>query len=303
MQADAGTSGRARSVDLREDIPHSARMYDYYLGGKDNYAADREAAEQALAVFPHLRTYASQNRAFLHRAVRYLAADAGVRQFVDVGTGIPTSPNLHEIAQRVAPDARIVYVDNDPIVLVHARALLTGTPQGRTAYVDADLRRPDEMIAVPEFAATLDPARPIALSLIAILHFFPDADRPADIVARLCERLPAGSFLVVSHGTAELAPQGRGAGRRGLQQPRHPVPDPRPRRAHRPAARRVGAGRARRRGAAPLAPRARQRPRSHLRRRHQRLRPDRPQAVARSQSRPRPRGGLPELRRARPPRA
>ncbi|WP_041939577.1 MULTISPECIES: SAM-dependent methyltransferase [Frankia] len=207
MQADAGTSGRARSVDLREDIPHSARMYDYYLGGKDNYAADREAAEQALAVFPHLRTYARQNRAFLHRAVRYLAAEAGVRQFVDVGTGIPTSPNLHEIAQRVAPDARIVYVDNDPIVLVHARALLTGTPQGRTAYVDADLRRPDEMIAVPEFAATLDPAHPIALSLIAILHFFPDADRPADIVARLCERLPAGSFLVVSHGTAELAPQ------------------------------------------------------------------------------------------------
>jgi hypothetical protein len=197
----------APPTELRVEIPHSARIYDYYLGGKTHYRADREAAEQALSAFPTLRLYAQQNRAFLHRAVRFLAERAGVDQLLDIGAGIPTSPNLHEVAQQITPAARVVYVDNDPIVLAHSRALLASSPEGRTAYLEADLRRPADILAHPVLAETLDLSRPVALSLIAILHFFPDATDPGAIVRRLMEELPAGSYLVLSHGTGDLAPE------------------------------------------------------------------------------------------------
>jgi S-adenosyl methyltransferase len=193
-------------TDLRIDQPHPARLYDYLLGGKDNYPADREAAEQAIADGIDLRAAARQNRAFLRRASHYLAADAGIRQFLDIGTGIPTSPNLHEIVQAVGPESRVVYVDNDPLVLTHARALLTSTPQGRTAYLDADLRDPASILAAPELHHTLDLTRPVALSLFAILHFIPDDAGAYDIVRILVAALPAGSYLAISHGTADFDP-------------------------------------------------------------------------------------------------
>jgi hypothetical protein len=183
-------------------------MYDYYLGGKDNFPADRETAEQALAAFPQARTSAQQNRAFMHRAVRYLAGEVGIRQFLDIGTGIPTSPNLHEVAQQSAPDTRVVYVDNDPIVLVHARALLASSPEGRTAYLDADLRDVEAILASADLRETIDLARPVALSLFAILQFVPDDAGPYDLVRRLLEALPSGSHLVLSHPTLDFKPVG-----------------------------------------------------------------------------------------------
>ncbi|SNQ47208.1 S-adenosyl methyltransferase [Frankia canadensis] len=192
-------------VDLQMDRPHAARMYDLLLGGKDNFPADREAVEAAVAAFPHLPVAARQNRAFLHRAAR-LVAEVGVRQFFDAGTGIPTSPNLHEVVQAAIPDARVVYLDSDPIVLAHARALLTSSPQGRTAYLDADLRDVDRILSSPELVDTLDLTRPVALSLIAILHFVGDDDDPYGIVRRLVERLPSGSYLTISHAASDLNP-------------------------------------------------------------------------------------------------
>ncbi|WP_438803226.1 SAM-dependent methyltransferase [Frankia gtarii] len=198
-----GAGHRSGPVDLRVDQPHVARMYDYYLGGKDNFPADREAAEQAIAAFPNAPLAARQNRAFLVRAARYLAAEVGIRQFLDVGTGIPTSPNLHEVVQGIAPDARVVYADNDPIVLTHARALLTSTPQGRTAYLDADLHDPASILDSAELRSTLDLTRPVALSLVAIFHFFPDDHDPHGIVRRLVDGLPSGSHVVITHSTAD----------------------------------------------------------------------------------------------------
>ncbi|MCL9759281.1 SAM-dependent methyltransferase [Frankia sp. AiPa1] len=198
-------SRREGPVDLNTDQPHSARIYDYLLGGKDHFPADREAAGHALASFPHLRTTARQNRAFMTRAVRYLTAEAGIRQFLDIGTGIPTSPNLHEVAQAVAPDARIVYADSDPIVLSHARALLTSSAEGATAYLDADLRSVESILASPELRETLDLSRPVAVSLVAILHFFPDEDDPHRLVRQLLAAFPSGSYLVLSHGTADFS--------------------------------------------------------------------------------------------------
>jgi hypothetical protein len=195
----------APPTELCVEIPHTARMYDYVLGGKTNYPADREAAEQVLSFFPSARLTAVQNRAFLHRAVRYLT-EAGIDQFFDVGTGIPTPPNLHEVAQAINPTARVLYVDNDPIVLAHARALLASSPEGHTAYLEADLHRPMDILASTALAETLDLSRPVALSLIAILHFFPDAAEAGAIVHQLVEKLPAGSYLVVSHGTADVSP-------------------------------------------------------------------------------------------------
>jgi hypothetical protein len=197
----------APPVELHVEIPHSARVYDYFLGGKTNYPVDRSVAEQSLAAFPHARVGARQNRAFLLRAVRFLAAQAGIDQFLDIGAGIPTSPNLHEAAQAIIPTARVVYVDNDPIVLTHARALLASSPQGRSAYLEADLRRPLDILTSPVLAETLDLSRPVALSLVAVLHFFPDATGPAAIVRQLVAGLPAGSYLVLSQGTSELAPE------------------------------------------------------------------------------------------------
>lgn len=193
-------------VDLHIDRPHPARIYDYLLGGKDNFAADRDAAEAGLLTNPNARVTVRENRAFMRRVVRYLVKEAGIRQFLDVGTGLPTSPNVHEIAQAAAPEARIAYVDNDPIVLVHARALLTSSREGKTSYIDADMRDPASILSSPELQATLDLSQPVALLLIAILHFIPDQDEPYLIVSRLIDALPAGSCLALSHLTSEFDP-------------------------------------------------------------------------------------------------
>ena len=177
MNVDLADSAH-QPVDLQVDRPHPARVYDYLLGGKDNYAADRATAEAGLKANPTSLIPPRENRAFLRRAVRYLAREARISQFLDIGTGIPTSPNVHEIAQDVEPQARIVYVDNDPIVLAHARALLTTGPEGKTAYIDADLRDVDKILGSADLRETLDLSQPVALLLIAIMHFIPDADDP-----------------------------------------------------------------------------------------------------------------------------
>jgi len=183
-------------------VAHPARVYDYWLGGKDNFAADREAAERVLAVSPGLRFRVRANRAFLVRCVRYLAGEAGIRQFLDIGTGIPSANNTHEVAQATALDARIVYVDNDPIVLAHARALLTSTEQGACTYIEADLR--DTEAILDQAARTLDFGKPIAIMLLGILHLIADADDPYRIVARLLDAVPAGSYLAISHPASDI---------------------------------------------------------------------------------------------------
>src|SRR6201988_3808581 len=188
--------------------PHAARIYDYLLGGKDHFAVDRETAEAAIATIPTGRTAARENRAFLGRAVRYLVTEAGIRQFLDIGTGLPSANNVHEVAQTAAPGSRVVYVDNDPIVLAHARALLTSTPQGRSAYIDADLCQPETILGAPTLAATLDMTQPVALMLVGILHFIPDEQDPARAVATLVDALPSGSYVTVSHGSPEFTPEG-----------------------------------------------------------------------------------------------
>ncbi|MFE9690214.1 SAM-dependent methyltransferase [Micromonospora sp. NPDC005806] len=195
------------SSRIDPSVPHAARRYDYWLGGKDNFAADRKSGDAIAAAYPAIRTTVIENRRFMHRATRYLAGPAGIRQFLDIGTGIPTSPNMHEVAQGIAPDARVAYVDNDPIVLAHARALLTSTPEGATAYVDADLREPERILAHPDVRATIDFGRPVGLMLVAILHFLTDADDPYAITRRLVEALPSGSYLVISHATLDMVPQ------------------------------------------------------------------------------------------------
>jgi SAM-dependent methyltransferase len=196
-------------VDLSR--PHSARMYDYFLGGKDNFAVDRETAEVAIRSWPGVRTTARENRKFLARAVEFLVREAGIRQFLDIGTGLPSANNVHEVAQRFAPDSRVVYVDNDPLVLAHAQALLRSAPSGRTAYIHADLRRPQEILADPVVRETLDFSQPVALVLLAILHFVADEqDDARAIVSALLDPLPPGSFLLSSHVTAEHDPEGVG---------------------------------------------------------------------------------------------
>ncbi|HUJ05467.1 MAG TPA: SAM-dependent methyltransferase [Streptosporangiaceae bacterium] len=198
----APSAGRPAGIDTT--VAHPARVYDYWLGGKDNFAADREAAEQVLAVTPGLRERVRANRAFLARSVRYLAAEAGIKQFLDIGTGIPSGNNTHEVAQAVAPDARIVYVDNDPIVLSHARALLASTPQGATQYIDGDLR--DSAAILRAAADTLDLTRPTALMLLGILHLITDEEDPYRIVADLMGALPPGSYLALSHPALDIHP-------------------------------------------------------------------------------------------------
>ncbi|GAA2482335.1 SAM-dependent methyltransferase [Winogradskya humida] len=185
-------------------VAHPARRYDYWLGGKDNFAADRESGDQIAAKFPGIRTAVVENRRFLHRAVTHLTTQAGVRQFLDIGTGLPTVDNTHEVAQRTAPESRIVYVDNDPLVLVHARALLTSSPQGATAYVDADLRDPATILE--QAAKTLDLSQPVALMLLAILHFIPESDDPYAVLRTLTAALPPGSYVVLSHATSDYLP-------------------------------------------------------------------------------------------------
>jgi hypothetical protein len=187
---------------------HPARVYDFWLGGKDNFAADREAAELALQAYPELAKAVQSNRAFLARAVRYLTGEAGIRQFLDIGTGIPSADNTHEVAQREAPDSRIVYVDNDPIVLLHAQALLSSTPEGATDYLQADLHDPSTILA--EAGQTLDFSQPVALMLLAILQFIPDSEDPYGLVSRLVDALPSGSYLVISHPTDDFNPNQQG---------------------------------------------------------------------------------------------
>ncbi|WP_316521195.1 SAM-dependent methyltransferase [Kitasatospora brasiliensis] len=192
-------------IDLQLHLAHSARMYDYYLGGTTNFAADREAAGQAIAVFPSARVAARANRAFMHRSTRLLA-EQGITQFLDIGTGIPTSPNLHEVAQGVNPHARVLYVDNDPIVLAHAQALLLSSPKGRTVYLQADVADPAAILTSPELEQAIDLRAPVALSLIALLHFVPGDEDASRIVEHLKEALAPGSALVISHGTPDFGP-------------------------------------------------------------------------------------------------
>jgi hypothetical protein len=180
-------------------VSHSARVWNYWLGGKDHYPVDREVGDKVAEMYPDIVLLARAARAFLTRAVRYLAADAGIRQFLDIGTGLPTAYNTHEAAQAIAPQSRIVYVDNDPLVLAHARALLTSSPQGATDYIDADLRDPGKILR--EAARTLDFTRPIAITLIAILHHVTDYNEARSIVNRLVDAVPSGSYLVISHST------------------------------------------------------------------------------------------------------
>ena len=183
-------------------VPHSARLWNYLLGGKDNFAADREAAAQVLEYMPELVQSARFNREFLGRAVRHLAGPARVRQFLDIGTGLPTADNTHEVAQATAADSRIVYVDNDPMVLTHARALLTSTRAGATDYIDADVRDPGRILQAA--ARTLDFDKPVAIMLLGILNFVPDDGEAEAIVKRLVDAVPSGSYLVVSHPTVEV---------------------------------------------------------------------------------------------------
>jgi hypothetical protein len=197
-----GITPTAKPAEIDTTVAHPARVYDYWLGGKDNFAADREAAERVLAVTPGLRFRVRANRAFLARAVRYLAGEAGIRQFLDIGTGIPAANNTHEVAQATVPECRIVYVDNDPIVLAHARALLTSSSSGATAYIDGDLR--DTGTILDAAARTLDFSQPVALMLLGVLHLIPDADDPYAIVTRLLEAMPAGSYLAVSHPASDI---------------------------------------------------------------------------------------------------
>jgi O-methyltransferase involved in polyketide biosynthesis len=196
---------------------HPARIYDYALGGKNNFAADREVGDKVFASWSGARTAARENRMFLGRAVRYLVAEAGIRQFLDIGTGLPTANSVHEVAQRIRPSSRVVYVDNDPLVLAHARALLTSTPEGRTAYIPADLRSPDEILSSPVVREVLDFSQPVALMLVGILHFLEDKDEPERIIDTLLDALPAGSYLTASHLNPEHDPEGVAAGMRAYQ--------------------------------------------------------------------------------------
>jgi hypothetical protein len=203
---------RAGNVDSGASSPgfdiskaHSARVHNYWLGGKDNFAVDRAAAEEALTANPGMIHAIRANRAFLVRAVRYLVGEEGIRQFLDIGTGLPTANNTHEVAQSIAPESRIVYADNDQMVLAHARALLTGSPAGACAYLDADLREPDEILA--QAARTLDFGQPVAIMLLGILQQVPDDDDPYGAVGRLIDAVPPGSFLVITHPASDVDPR------------------------------------------------------------------------------------------------
>ena len=200
--AGRGDAGKSGSLPFDTSVAHQARMYDYRLGGKDNYAADRRATEAAYKVWPDMAFAARANRAFLGRVVRYLAGEAGIRQFLDIGTGIPTAGNTHEVAQGIAPASRVVYVDYDPVVLAHARALLTSDEAGATEYIDADLR--DTGTILTQAQRLLDFKKPVAVTLISILHAVPDADDPHAIVAMLMDAVPSGSYLAISHTGSDL---------------------------------------------------------------------------------------------------
>ena len=193
---------RDRRPDIDTTIPHSARFWDYLLGGKDNYPVDRAVGAQVLRIDPDLRDAARADRGFLIRAVRYMVGEAGIRQLLDIGTGLPTVNNTHQVAQATAPECRIVYVDNDPLVLVHARALLTSTPEGVTAYLNADVRDPEAILH--EAAQTLDFTAPVALMLLGIINYIVDDAEAHAVVNRLVDALPSDSYLAMSHPTAEI---------------------------------------------------------------------------------------------------
>ncbi|MFF4841229.1 SAM-dependent methyltransferase [Streptomyces collinus] len=199
------TAGPAR---LNTTVAHNARVWNYWIGGKDHYEVDQRVGEQVSGMFPVIRAVARADRDFLGRAVRFLAAERGLRQFLDLGTGLPTVDNTHEIAQRIAPESRIVYVDNDPIVLVHARSLLTSSPEGVTDYVDADVRDPDAIVR--RAADTLDLDRPVAVMMLGILNFVLDGAEAADIVRRVMAAVPSGSHLVLTHPTFDAEVGGEG---------------------------------------------------------------------------------------------
>jgi S-adenosyl methyltransferase len=190
------------SAPFDTSVAHVARVYNYWLGGKDNFAADRAAGEQAIKAFPNIVLSARANRAFLARAVRFLTQEAGIRQFLDIGTGIPSANNTHEVAQAAAPQSRVVYVDNDPVVLNHARALLSSDPAGATDYIDADLRDPGQILE--RAAQILDFSQPVAVMLMAILQHLDDADDPGRVVATLLDMVPEGSYLALSHPAKDI---------------------------------------------------------------------------------------------------
>ena len=189
-------------ADVDTGVAHIARVYNYWLGGKDNFAADREAAEVVIRSYPTVLASVRAQREFLGRAVGYLAGEAGIRQFLDIGTGLPSASNTREVAQRVAPQSRVVYVDNDPVVLAHARALLASSPEGATAYLDADLRDTGAILA--QAAGLLDFSEPVAVMLVGVLHCVPDSDDPAGIVNRLLAVVPPGSYLVIAHPASDI---------------------------------------------------------------------------------------------------
>ena len=199
-----GTAGKAKPPAFDTSVANQARIYDYLLGGKDNYAADREAVDAVIKIAPEMGFTARANRAFLGRAVRYLAAEAGIRQFLDIGTGIPTAGNTHQVAQAIAPETRVVYVDYDPIVLAHARALLTSGDAGATEYIDSDLR--DTATILEQASQLLDFTQPVAVTLVAILHAIPDSDDPHAIVGQVMDAVPSGSYLALSHLGREFLP-------------------------------------------------------------------------------------------------
>lgn len=195
--------GETGFPEIDTSRPHPARVYDFLIGGKDNFAADREVAAKMVEFNPSARVMAREGRGFLMRAVRYLAAEAGIRQFLDIGSGLPAADNVHEVAQRIRPSARVLYADNDPLVLTQARELLRSTSEGRTGYIHADLRDPESILNDPLTREVLDFSEPVGLILSAVLHFIPDEDKPAQIISTLLDAFPSGSYLVASHATAE----------------------------------------------------------------------------------------------------
>jgi hypothetical protein len=205
-------------AEIDSSKPHSARVYDYFLGGTNNFEVDREAAAEVLRNSPSVPIAARENRAFLGRAVRYLATEAGIRQFLDIGAGLPATASVHSVAQAVSPSARVVYADNDPLVLAHARTLLAAAPDSPTAYIQADLRDPASILSDPVTRGVLDFGQPIGLIVVAILHFLRDDDNPRQILTTLLDALPSGSYLAASHLTTEHDPVATAAGQRAMQQ-------------------------------------------------------------------------------------
>jgi hypothetical protein len=192
--------------EIDTSVAQPARVYDYFLGGKDNFAVDRAVGDRVIGAVPSVATVARLNRAFLAKAVRFLVSDCGIRQFLDIGPGIPAAGNTHEVVQAIAPEARVMYVDNDPMVMAHARARLTGTTEGAVAYLDADLLDPDRILRAA--AQALDFRQPVALLLLLVLDLIPDVDEPHQAVGRLVDALPGGSYLALSHPPSDILPEG-----------------------------------------------------------------------------------------------